>query len=141
MQSTSKKAVQMATQPRAGQSGRESPGIPGCEMKTCHHESGRTHGATAGQTQERQLSVPYGSTDSTSGRSDGAGDSFAGGMLGYWRRRRPEGRPAQGDDLGSVMGSFAVEESHEKDPGGVTARQEVEKPSASHSRTCSRSRK
>lgn len=82
------------------------------------------HGATLA-TRDGQFSVPSYPTDRVVDPT-GAGDSFAGGMLGYLAQVGP------GPDVlrramvyGSVMGSFAVEEFGTKRIQGVT-RDEVE---------------
>ena len=82
------------------------------------------HGATLA-TKDGQFSVPSFPTDRVVDPT-GAGDSFAGGMLGYLAQAGP-GVDALRRAMvyGSVMGSFAVEEFGTRRIQGVT-REEVE---------------
>lgn len=82
------------------------------------------HGATLA-TRDGQFSVPSFPTDRVVDPT-GAGDSFAGGMLGYLAQAG-ESKDALRKAMvyGSVMGSFAVEEFGTKRIQGVT-REEVE---------------
>ena len=82
------------------------------------------HGATLA-TRDGQFSVPSFPTDRVIDPT-GAGDSFAGGMLGYLASAGSEaGVLRKAMVYGSVMGSFAVEEFGTKRIQGVT-REEVE---------------
>jgi len=82
------------------------------------------HGATLA-TRDGQFSVPSFPTDRVIDPT-GAGDSFAGGMLGYLASAGHEaGVLRKAMVYGSVMGSFAVEEFGTKRIQGVT-REEVE---------------
>ena len=82
------------------------------------------HGATLA-TRDGQFSVPSFPTDRVVDPT-GAGDSFAGGMLGYLAQAGPEKDALRRAMVyGSVMGSFAVEEFGTKRIQGVT-REEVE---------------
>jgi len=82
------------------------------------------HGATLA-TRDGQFSVPSFPTDRVIDPT-GAGDSFAGGTLGYLAQAGPEKDAMRRAMVyGSVMGSFAVEEFGTKRIQGVT-REEVE---------------
>ncbi|MBV8882366.1 MAG: hypothetical protein JO332_20585, partial [Planctomycetaceae bacterium] len=82
------------------------------------------HGATLA-TRDGQFSVPSFPTDRVIDPT-GAGDSFAGGMLGYLAQAGSEpGALRRAMVYGAVMGSFAVEEFGTKRIQGVT-REEVE---------------
>ncbi len=82
------------------------------------------HGATLA-TRDGQFSVPSFPTDRVIDPT-GAGDSFAGGTLGYLAQAGPEKDAMRRAIVyGSVMGSFAVEEFGTKRIQGVT-REEIE---------------
>jgi sugar/nucleoside kinase (ribokinase family) len=82
------------------------------------------HGATLA-TKDGQFSVPSFPTDRVVDPT-GAGDSFAGGMLGYLAQAGDQKDALRKAMIyGSVMGSFAVEEFGTKRIQGVT-REEVE---------------
>jgi len=82
------------------------------------------HGATLA-TRDGQFSVPSFPTDRVVDPT-GAGDSFAGGTLGYLAQAGPaKDALRRAIVYGSVMGSFAVEEFGTKRIQGVT-REEIE---------------